>query len=105
MGASQTASSGSNGQKDISAWCKDQKQFAHLPQLAKEWIRVKSSSGSIYFVNIITGETSKDIKKAQGVQEEVPLPESTGLQPREQAPLPEPWTIVQSRSNPAKSYY
>mmetsp|Transcript_140661 Transcript_140661/g.269796 ORF Transcript_140661/g.269796 Transcript_140661/m.269796 type:complete len:755 (-) Transcript_140661:107-2371(-) len=71
------------GKKTVQDWMNDQSMFAHLPALPKGWIRVMSSSKSIYYVNTETGE-------------------QTFVTPKE--PLPPHWKIMVSRSS-GKTYY
>jgi len=67
--APQQAGGGSTsmvGGKTVSQWEKEQEEFAHLPPLAANWLRIKSkSSGEIYFYN----------KKTQEATFEQPLPD------------------------------
>lgn len=45
--------------KRVVDWVREQEQFAHLPKLQPNWIRVKKSSGDgTYCVNTVTGETT-----------------------------------------------
>mmetsp|Transcript_64443 Transcript_64443/g.119879 ORF Transcript_64443/g.119879 Transcript_64443/m.119879 type:complete len:438 (-) Transcript_64443:22-1335(-) len=72
------------GGKSIAQWKKEQAQFANLPQLPPGWIRIRSrGSGEIYFYNVDTKETSRD------------MPEF---------PLPEGWTREVSKST-GQTYY
>eukprot|EP00434_Breviolum_minutum_P009479 symbB.v1.2.008348.t1/scaffold507.1/size305965/18 len=45
--------------KRVVDWCREQDQFAHLPKLQPNWIRVRKSSGDgLYYVNTKTGDTT-----------------------------------------------
>eukprot|EP00927_Polykrikos_kofoidii_P061244 TRINITY_DN56101_c0_g1_i1.p1 TRINITY_DN56101_c0_g1~~TRINITY_DN56101_c0_g1_i1.p1 ORF type:complete len:590 (-),score=116.58 TRINITY_DN56101_c0_g1_i1:127-1896(-) len=66
--------------KTIEDWAADQSQFADLPQLKPDWIRVISSkSGSTYYVNRRTGASSGTEPRADDDDEVMPIPSSDGL--------------------------
>lgn len=67
--------------KTISQWDGEQAQFAHLPKLPPEWLRVKSrKSGDVYYFNKLTQETTF------------------------KSPLPSGWTMQKSKST-GRVYY
>mmetsp|Transcript_21649 Transcript_21649/g.47128 ORF Transcript_21649/g.47128 Transcript_21649/m.47128 type:complete len:1001 (+) Transcript_21649:353-3355(+) len=71
------------GDMTIEDWAENQQQFAHLPPLPPNWVRIRSKkSGQIYYVNTRTGHT----------------------QFNEPSDLPVGWTKVVSRST-GRVYY
>eukprot|EP00929_Paragymnodinium_shiwhaense_P112354 TRINITY_DN80610_c0_g1_i1.p1 TRINITY_DN80610_c0_g1~~TRINITY_DN80610_c0_g1_i1.p1 ORF type:complete len:524 (-),score=151.98 TRINITY_DN80610_c0_g1_i1:69-1640(-) len=76
-------------------WEKEQEQFAHLPELPANWIRVKSArTGKIYFFN----------KKTQQSQMNFPGEAADDSRDTAPPPLPPGWTRQVSKSN-GKVYY
>lgn len=71
-----------DGERTVLDWSYDQAQFAHLPALPADWIRVQSSAGKIYYLNTVTGK-------------------ATFKEPRE---LPPGWEELKSRST-GKVYF
>lgn len=86
------AAAGPQG-KSIAQWEKEQAQFAHLPTIAPDWVRVISQkTGDIYFFN----------KKTQATTFDLPSPPEPA-RPAEPA-LPAGWTREVSKST-GKTYY
>jgi len=80
-------------QKTIGYWADNQAQFADLPPLPNNWIRIKSkSSGTIYYANLIDGTTALNMPGA-------------GVKPGgDSASLPPGWMQLTSRST-GQVYY
>lgn len=76
--------------KNIAQWEKEQAQFADLPKLPPDWLRIKSSSGEVYFFNKKTQKATFDLPESS------PAPSSP--------PLPAGWTKQVSKST-GKPYY
>lgn len=51
---------GPAGKMTVEDWLHNQDQFDHLGPLPQNWIRIKSSHGDIYYMNIVSGKTSMD---------------------------------------------
>lgn len=116
--------------KRVMDWAREQDQFAHLPKLPPNWIRVKKSSGDgVYFVNTMTGETTFDdpLEAKPGTSTPAAAfsfatpaaPQNGGLSSATPAapmtptvnpftpaplPLPEGWTQMKSKTT-GKPYY
>jgi len=50
-----------SGEKTVLSWAHEQHQFGHMPPLPEGWIRVPSKSvNGIYYVNLVTGQSTFD---------------------------------------------
>lgn len=81
--AEATPESKADAPMTVADWLNAQDQFSNLPPLPKDWIRIKSTKGAVYYQNYVTGATSL----------EMPAPD-----------LPPGWEKVVSRST-GKVYY
>lgn len=86
-------------------WCTKQEQFAHLPPLQEGWIRVVSkSTGGIYYLNTVTGQTTFTEPVAVTAGPQATAPSSPGAPPGGGGQLPPGWSRVLSKST-GQYYY
>jgi len=115
------AAAGPQG-KTIAEWDREQQQFAHLPKIPPDWVRIISQkTGEVYFFNKKTQETTFELPRAEpalpaGWTKEVSKStgkvyffnkktgETTFDLPRSELPLPAGWTKQVSKST-GKPYY
>mmetsp|Transcript_80618 Transcript_80618/g.125621 ORF Transcript_80618/g.125621 Transcript_80618/m.125621 type:complete len:749 (+) Transcript_80618:2-2248(+) len=82
----------------VEDWLHCQDRFSHMPALPQDWIRIKSSSGAIYFMNYVTGEQSIRMPGTQSAAPPIAAPSASARS------LPPGWEEVTSKST-GKIYY
>lgn len=109
VNASKQAADKQSDGKTIRDWASQQDEFAHLPKLPPDWIRIKSrKDGSVYYWNQKTQKASFEFP--QGAAGPAPAEKKTPTTPAAAAPandekaLPPGWTKQVSKST-GKVYY
>lgn len=62
----------------VEDWMNTQDQFSHLPPLPQNWIRIRASNGSVYYLHLTTGKSSMDMPQELPAGWEKVISRSTG---------------------------
>lgn len=105
--ASKQASDKDTGGKTVRDWASQQDEFAHLPKLPPDWIRIKSrKDGSVYYWNQKAQKASFEFPQGAGAApaEKTPSTPGAAASAPEEKPLPPGWTKQVSKST-GKVYF
>lgn len=99
------ADSGPSAERTIGYWMENQSQFAHLPPIPENWIRVKSKDESrTYFVCLTDGTTSFTMPRGSAPEREKAASAQV-VSGSETRRLPPGWSERVSRSTGQKYYW
>merc|ERR1712050_366001 len=88
-----------DSQKTFKDWADDQSMFAGLHPLPSNWIRVKSKSNTIYYANLVTGQTSLQEPASVPAHHSLVAPAARpNIPPPMPQDLPPGWEALKSRS-------